>query len=327
MSGFWKSKRVLVAGGAGFVGSHLVDQLVEDGSLVTVADNFDTGRLENLAAVRERITLLTGDLRSAAFSDAAAAGQEVVMNLAAQAPGIGYSAGHHAELFTTNSLINLNLLEAARKAGQPRYLLVSSSCVYPDDAIAPTPEIPTFTGDPEIANQGYGWSKRLGELQAKYYAAELGMEIAIVRAFNAYGPRCRWQDPTSHVIPSLVTKVMRGDNPLVIWGSGAQRRNFLHVKDFAWGMQLLTERYATADPVNLGLEDTVSIRELLAVILEACNRRGVRIECDASKPEGRPIKSADSTKLRTIVPEFKSRMTLEDGMREVVDWYRCCYGA
>jgi nucleoside-diphosphate-sugar epimerase len=119
--------------------------------------------------------------------------------------------------------------------------------------------------------------------------------------------------------------VMRGDNPIVIWGSGEQRRNFLHVKDFALGMKLLTERYATADPVNLGLEETVSVRELLDVILQVCGREDVHIECDPQKPEGRPIKSADSTKLRGIIPEFKPRMTLEEGMREVVEWYRRCF--
>ena len=127
------------------------------------------------------------------------------------------------------------------------------------------------------------------------------------------------------MIPSLVTKAMRGDNPIVIWGSGEQRRNFLHVRDFAWGMQVLTERYATADPINLGLEDTVSIRDLLTLILQACGREDVRIECDPSKPEGRPIKSADSKKLLSVMPEFRSRWTLEEGMREVVDWYRTCF--
>jgi nucleoside-diphosphate-sugar epimerase len=302
-----------------------VDDLVADGAQVTIADNFDTGSMENLSSVAGEVNVLRGDLRSAAFSDEAVNGQDVVMNLAAKAPGIGYSAGHHAELFTINSLINLNLLEAARKAGSRRYLLVSSSCVYPDDAIAPTPEIPTFTGSPECANDGYGWSKRMAELQAKYYAAEYGMEIAIVRAFNAYGARCRWQDPTSHVIPSLVKKAMSGDNPVVIWGSGEQRRNFLHVKDFAWGMKLLTERYASADPINIGLEETVTIRELVDVILRVSGRQGGLVECDRTKPEGRSIKSANSTKLRAIVPEFRSRTTLEDGMREVVDWYRLSF--
>jgi nucleoside-diphosphate-sugar epimerase len=120
---------------------------------------------------------------------------------------------------------------------------------------------------------------------------------------------------------------MRGDDPIVIWGSGEQRRNFLHVKDFAWGMQVLTERYATGDPVNLGLEETVSMRELVGFIMRACGREETRIEYDPSRPEGRAIKSADSTKLRAIVPEFRSRMTLDEGVREVVEWYRSCFPA
>ncbi len=322
MSGFWDGKRVLVAGGAGFVGSHLVDELVGDGSRVTVADSLDAGSVENLGAVWDKIRFLRGDFRSAAFSDEAARGQEVVMNLAARAHGIGYAAGRHAELFTYNSLVNLNLLEAARKVGAARFLLVSSSCVYPDDAAIPTPELPVFTGAPELANEGYGWSKRVAELQAGFYAAEYGMEIAIVRPFNAYGERCPWQDGTSHVVPALVKKVMQGDSPIVIWGSGEQRRNLMHVKDLAWGMKLLTERYAKADAVNLGLEDTVSIRELVDIILRVCGRQGAPVEFDTTKPEGRLVKSADSTKLRSIVPEFRSRTSLEDGIRELVGWRR-----
>ncbi len=322
MSSYWNGKRVLVAGGAGFVGSHLVDELVGDGSRVTVADSLDTGSVENLGAVWGKIRFLKGDLRNAAFSDEAARGQDVVMNLAARAHGIGYSAGRHAELLTYNSLINFNLLESARKAGPSRYLLVSSSCVYSDDAIAPTPELPAFTGAPELANQGYGWSKRVAELQAGFYAAEYGMEIAIVRPFNAYGERCCWQDPTSHVVAALVKKATRGDTPIVIWGSGEQRRNLMHVKDFAWGMKLLTERYAKADAVNLGLEETVSIRELVGIVLRVCGRPDTPVEFDTTKPEGRLVKSADSAKLRSIVPEFRSRTTLEDGIKELVGWAR-----
>jgi nucleoside-diphosphate-sugar epimerase len=322
---FWRGRRVLVAGGAGFIGSYLVELLVTDGALVTVADNLDTGTLDNLSTVREKIRFLHGDLRRSDFSEEASGGQDVVMNLAAKAHGIAYSQAHHGEIFTDNSLINLNLLKAVCKSSGCRYLLVSSSCVYPDDAVAPTPEIPTFTREPERVNSGYGWSKRLAELQAQFYAAEYGAEIAIVRPFNGYGARCRWDDGTSHVIPSLVKKVMRGDDPVVIWGSGEQRRNFLHARDFAWGMKLVTERYAKADPVNLGLEETVSILELAGIILRVCGKPGTRIECDRTKPEGRFIKSADSTKLRSIVPEFAPRNNLEEGMREVVDWYRRCF--
>jgi len=104
--------------------------------------------------------------------------------------------------------------------------------------------------DPEAASSGYGWAKRMAELQAKYYAGEHGMEIAIVRPSNAYGSSCRRDDETSHVIPSLMKKVSRGDDPLVVWGSGEQWRNFLHARDFAWCMKLVTERYAKADPVK-----------------------------------------------------------------------------
>jgi nucleoside-diphosphate-sugar epimerase len=326
VSRFWSEKSVLVAGGAGFVGSYLVEELVADGAHVIVADNLETGSLDNLSAVAGRIRFLRGDLREPAFCGQATRDRQVVMNLAARAHGIGYAAGHHAELFTGNSLINLNLLEAARNNGVPRFLVVSSSCVYPDDAIAPTPELPVFTGLPELANEGYGWSKRLVELQATYYAAEYGMQIAIVRAFNAYGARCRWQDEATHVIPSLVKKAMKGDDPMVVWGSGEQRRNFLHVRDFAWGMMLLTERHATAEPVNLGLEDTVSMKELVSAILRAAGREGCRVEFDPTKPEGRAVKSADASKLRAIAPEFRSRVSLEEGMMEVVEWYRRCFG-
>jgi nucleoside-diphosphate-sugar epimerase len=322
VSRFWSEKSVLVAGGAGFVGSYLVEELVADGAHVAVADNLETGTLGNLSAVAERIEFLRGDLREPAFCSEATRGRQVVMNLAARAHGIGYAAGHQAELFTANSQINLNLLEAARSNGGARFLVVSSSCVYPDDAIAPTPELPVFTGLPELANEGYGWSKRLAELQATYYAAEYGMEIAIVRAFNAYGARCQWKDQASHVIPSLVKKAMNGDDPIVVWGSGDQRRNFLHARDFAWGMKLLTERHAIAEPVNLGLEDTVSMKELVAAILRACGREGCRVEFDPTKPEGRAVKSADSSKLRGIAPEFRSRVSLEEGIKEVVEWYR-----
>ena len=115
---------------------------------------------------------------------------------------------------------------------------------------------------------------------------------------------------------------MRGDDPAIIWGSGEQRRNFLHARDFAWSMKLLTERHAVADPVNIGLEETVSIRELMGVVLRMTGRSGARVEFDTSKPEGRAVKSADSTKLRKILPEFRSRTVIEEGIREVVESYR-----
>jgi len=119
---------------------------------------------------------------------------------------------------------------------------------------------------------------------------------------------------------------MNGNDPIVVWGSGEQRRNFLHARDFAWGMKLLTERHATAEPVNLGLEDTISMKELVCAILRATGREGCRVEFDRTKPEGRAVKSADSSMLRAIAPEFRSRVSLEEGIKEVVEWYRQSFG-
>lgn len=326
MSSFWQGKRVLVAGGAGFIGSYLVEELLADGAYVAIVDNLDTGRLENLASVMDDIEFIYGDLLDMRLCEQATHGCDVVMNLAAKAHGMGYSMSHQGEMLTVNTIMHLQMLEAARKNGVARFLLVSSSCVYPDDAPFPTPELDAFEGWPEKVNEGYGWAKRMAELQAKYYAAEYGMEVAIVRPFNAYGRRYHWQGERSHVIPSLVKKVMDGHNPVVVWGSGNQRRNFLHARDVAWGMKLVTERYATADPLNLALEETLSMRELIHTIIGVSGKRGIEVVFDTTKPEGRPVKSADSTKLRQIVPEFKPRTTLEAGMEEMIEWYYRTFG-
>jgi len=327
MSGFWQGKCVLVAGGAGFIGSYLVEELLADGAHVAVVDNLDTGRLENLASVMDNIEFIHGDLFDMRLCEQVTRGCDVVMNLAAKAHGMGYSLTHQGEMLTINTITHLQMLEAARRNDVARFLLVSSSCVYPDDAVFPTPELDTFKGWPEKVNEGYGWAKRMAELQAKYYAAEYGMEIAIVRPFNAYGLRYHWQGDRSHVIPSLVKKVMDGDSPVVVWGSGNQRRNFLHARDVAWGMKLVTERYAIADPVNVGLEETVSMRELIYTIIAVSGKRGIDVVFDTTRPEGRPVKSADSTKLRRIAPEFNSRVTLEEGMEQMIEWYYRTFGS
>ncbi len=226
MADFWRGKNVLVAGGAGFVGSYLVDELLAEGACVRVADNLETGRLENVEAVSSKIDFLQLDLRDRSACLRATSDMEVAMNLAAKAYGFEYSMSHNGEMLTDNLLINLNMLEAARRSGVDRYLVVSSSCVYPDDAMVPTPELDVFAGSPESVNEGYGWAKRIAELQAQYFSDEYGMKVAIVRPFNAYGRRYRWAGERSHVIPSLVKKVMDGSNPVVIWGAAISDGTF-----------------------------------------------------------------------------------------------------
>ena len=317
---FWEGKRVLVTGGAGFVGSYLVEQLVRLSAQVRVVDSLVKGRLENLHSVANDIEFIRDDLRDRSVCDRVTKGVDVVMNLAGIAYGIEFSYSHHGEMLTSNTLIALNVLESARKNDVQRFLVVSSSCVYPDDVVVPTPEIEVTTGTPEKANEGYGWAKRVAELQAMYYAREYGMNIAIVRPFNACGGRYIWEEKSAHVVPSLVKKVMDGDDPVVVWGSGDQRRDFLHAKDFARGMVLVTEHCAVADPVNIGLDNDISIRELVEMICVAAGKRP-KIIFDSSKPEGRFRKSADPTKLYRIAGGFHPEVSLEEIIEEMIEWY------
>lgn len=319
-TGFWRSKKTLVAGGGGFLGSYLVEELVQDGAQVVVVDTAGPGQLRGLTSVLEAVEFIPGDLLDLGACVKLTGGMDVVFNLAGKTSGIGYSAAHQGELFTVNSLLSLNLLEAARRNGVPRLLVVSSSCVYPDDAPVPTPEIAVNTGTPEAANEGYGWAKRVAEMQAQYYAREHRMEIAVVRPFNPYGKRYRWEGDRSHAIPMLVKKICDGDDPVVVWGSGNQRRNFIHARDTARLMLLVTERHASADPVNIGFEDTISMRELAETIMALAGKRGA-IVFDTTRPEGRPVKSADATKLKTIAGGLFPTVSLDEGLREMIEWY------
>jgi nucleoside-diphosphate-sugar epimerase len=325
-SSFWSSKKVLVAGGAGAIGSHLVEQLVDDGAVVSVADNLSRGRLENLAEVLDRITFVKADLRYLDQCEKLCEGQDVVMNLAAPVFGLEYSICHHGEMLTDCVLIGFNLLEAARRRRVKRFLVVSSSCVYPDDAGVPTKEDEGWRGFPERCNQGYGWAKRMVELQGQYYAREYGMEVAIARPFNGYGAREALEDAKAHVMPALIRKVLDGSDPVVVWGSGAQTRSFIHYKDLATGLKLLTEHYAVADPVNLGHNRETTLRELVERII-AVTGEHPQVFFDRTKPEGAVRKAADVTKLKQVIQGFDPQMDLDQGLSEMIVHLRRSYYA
>jgi len=319
--GYWENKKVLVTGGAGFIGSYLVELLLADGARVSVLDNLSRGRLENLSAVMDSINFHQADLRSIESCRDYFAGKDVVMNLASPAFGIEYSMTHHGEMLTEVITTGFNALEAARLEGVGRFLVVSSSCVYPDDALVPTPESEVLRAAPETVNAGYGWGKRMVELQGRYYAEEYKMEVAIARPFNAYGPREAVEKDKSHVIPSLIQKVLRGDDPVVIWGSGNQTRSFVHGRDFAMGLKQITEKYPAADPVNVGHDRETAIRELAEKIVALTGSR-CKLFFDVSKPEGAVRKSADVTKLRKVTGGFVPQITLDQGLEEMIDYSR-----
>jgi GDP-L-fucose synthase len=318
--GFWAGRAVCVTGGAGFIGSRLVEQLIEEGAKVTVADNLERGTLDRLEGVAGDYRFVRADVGSAEGALQAAKGQEVVLNLAAKVTGIEYNRFHHADMFTANMRIASAMFEAAAKSGVGRFLAVSTACIYPNDAEVPTPESEGGRGTPEPTNEGYGWAKRMAEELAKYYAAESDMEVPVCRPFNAYGPRDHWDHGTSHVIPALIRRALDGEDPLVVWGSGNQTRSFLHSRDAAKGMKLVAEHSTTPTPVNIGHDEEVSIRDLVHLICKITDR-SPEIFFDTSKPDGYPRRAADPALLRSVTGWVPST-PLEDGLVEMVQEYQ-----
>lgn len=321
---FWRGKRVVVTGGAGLVGSHLCDLLVEAGSVVTAIDDLSKGIEERLLHLKGKVTFQKADLCNPQAAIDAFKNQEIVMHLASRAYGIAYSRDHNEEMLTFNRQLNTSILNACEYARVERICAVSSSSVYPDDAPYPTPELPVMTREPEKANSGYGWSKRHLEVDAQELSKKTGIKAAIVRPFNAYSGRYKWEGIYSHVIPSLVKRILDGENPLVVWGSGNQSRNFLHAIDFARCFMAVTEMHAVADPVNVGYEEVISMKELAELIGKISGKK-FEMKFDTSKPEGRPVKSADSTKLRKVAGNIEPSIPLKKGIEEMIDWYDRCF--
>ncbi len=316
-----ESHRVVVTGGAGLIGSALVEELVASGNHVVVVDDFSRGQCDNLASVANQIEIRQGDLEDPAFA-ARALGDpaDAIYHLASSALGIGYAAGRHLAILQHNEAVTHNLLTALSQ-NPPRWLFVtSSSCVYPDDGPDVIPELPLFTGEPEQVNWGYGWAKRLLEQKAELFARETATPLTIVRPFNIYGDRYRWAGEFSQAIPMLVKRVMDGADPVVVWGSGRQRRSYIHAIDCARMMHALVLAGHTEGPVNIGTRKTVTIAGLVGRIAAAAGR-APRIETDTSRPEGRFTKSADMSRFDGIVPNFQFTISLDEGLRRMVRWY------
>ncbi len=318
----FSGKNVLITGGGGFIGSHLAERLVEAGASVTVpVISNDKKAKAFLSNVLDKITLKECDLTSMKDCLEAAKDMDYVFHLAGVVRGVGYNKTHPADMFTINTLINTNMLESARVSGVKRYLFASSACGYPLNAKVPLVEEDFFEGEMEPTNATYGWAKRMGEVQAKAYAEQYGMKIAIVRPFNVYGPRDNFDLEESHVVAALIRKAVEKQKPFVIWGDGTPTRVFVYVDDMVKGMLLAMEKYCCADPINIGSEEEVTMRQLAEMILELSGYKDARLEFDASKPGGQPRRSASIKKAFGKIG-YKPTITLKKGLAKTIDWFK-----
>jgi GDP-L-fucose synthase len=324
MSDFWRGKRVLVTGASGFVGSHLVERLLEVGARVTATASTDSTLRRFLFPVLDRLVPVVGDLADPAHARRAVHGQDVVMHLAARVGGVVYNSAHPASLFHRNLRPFMSIIEAVRLEGTPRLLVTSSACVYAREASVPTPECEGFAGAPELTNRGYGWAKRMEEYLAGAYRAEYGLDVCVARPVNAYGPRDDFEPDTSHVIPALIRRVLGGERPVVVWGDGTATRSFLYVDDFVRGLMVMAERARHAEAINIATEEEVSIGDLARLIVRLSGQ-ATSVVFDPSRPTGQPRRLCDASLARELLG-FEAKVLLEDGLARTIAWYRATMG-
>ena len=320
MGDFWYRKKVLVTGGSGFIGSHLVERLVTRGAEVTATvRSSDDAADSTLHSVKDDVNIREADLSELSNCLEVCRGQEAVLSIAHVDGSVAFKRSYPALILRQNMLITLNMLEAACRSGAERFLLTSSAEVYPPGAPSPTPECEGFDNLGEQLDDGYAWSKRMSEFAAKLFAKQYGIKVAIARPNNVYGPGDYYDVNRGRVIPMFIRKALSADEPILIWGTGEQVRTFLYVDDVARGMLDLTERYATCDPVNLGGDDEISVRRLAELIAGLSGSR-VEIRCDSSKPAGPARRICDISKAKQVIG-FEPAVKLEEGLRRTIDCY------
>ncbi len=302
-----------MTGGTGLIGSHLVKLLLEKGARVR-AISLHPPMVEHLG-----VEYVQGDLMDRTFCAEIVRGTQDVFHLAAVRGSVGIGRKCAADFFVKPLLMNTHMMEEARKAGVERYLFTSSVCVYaPAEVFV---EDRAWDGPPDPSDAYAGWAKRMGEMQVAAYREQYGWEkVAIVRPVNVYGPGDNFDPRTAQVIPALIARVHRGEDPLKVWGDGSAVRDFLYTEDAGRGILLAMERYACGVPVNLGSGTGYSIREVVETILDVT---GVtpRVEWDTSKPTGEQYRVADVTRARKELA-FEPKFTLREGIAETVKWYR-----
>ena len=296
--------RVLVTGGGGFLGSHLVERLERDGYDVFAARSADY----DLTSMED-----TGQM----FGDA---DPELVFHLAAEVGGIGANLANPGRYWYANLTMGAHVLEQARLHETPKVVISGTVCSYPKFAPIPFREEDLWAGYPEETNAPYGVAKKAILVGAQAYREQYGLNTIFLLPANLYGPRDNFDPETSHVIAALIRKMVEAEDEVVLWADGSPTREFLYVDDCVEGLVLAAARYDGREPVNLGAGREISIRELAELIADVTDYRG-GIVWDTSKPGGQPRRSVDASRAHELFG-FEARTSLRDGIERTVAWYR-----
>jgi GDP-L-fucose synthase len=306
---FWSNKRIAVTGGAGFLGSFVVEQLQAKGCkeiFIPRSKNYD---LVDMEAVKR----LYRDSQP-----------DIVIHLAARVGGIGANRVSPGKFFYDNLMMGTQMMEVGRQAGIEKFVAIGTICSYPKFTPVPFKEEELWNGYPEETNAPYGLAKKMLLVQSQSYREQYGFNSIFLLPVNLYGPRDNFDLNTSHVIPALIRKFIEGiqkdRSEVEVWGTGIPTREFLYAADAAEGILLAAERYNQSDPINLGAGYEISIKNLALLLAELIGYRG-KIIWNSSKPDGQPRRTLDITKAEKEFG-FRAKVKLEDGLMKTINWYQ-----
>lgn len=306
---FWTGRKVVITGGAGFLGAHVVRKIQEGGCrTVTVprSRDFDLRKEESI------IRLFKNTL------------PDLVIHLAAVVGGIGANRKHPGKFFYDNAIMGLHLMEQARLFGVDKVVVIGTVCAYPKFTPVPFQEAELWNGYPEETNAPYGLAKKMLLVQSQAYRQEYGFNSIYLLPVNLYGPGDNFDPESSHVIPALIKKCLEavelGQEEVMVWGTGGASREFLYVEDAAEAILLASEHYNDPEPVNLGSGAEISIKELVELIAELTGFKG-RLVWDTTQPDGQPRRCLDTNRAKHAFG-FRARTDLREGLRRTIAWYR-----
>ena len=306
---FWSNKRILVTGGAGFLGSFIVDKLIQEKKvepnnlIIPSHDQLDLRKWENCTQAVKDI--------------------DVVIHLAAKVGGIGFNQRNPATLFYDNIMMGVQMMEASRQVGVQKFVALGTVCAYPKFTPVPFKEDDLWNGYPEGTNAPYGIAKKSVLVQANAYRDQYGFNAIYLLPVNLYGPNDNFDPNSSHVIPALIKKMvdakLTGLPTVEVWGTGKASREFLYVEDAAEGIVLATEKYNKSDPVNLGVGKEITIKDLVLLITKIVGYTG-KVVWGTSKPDGQPRRCLDVSRAKNEFG-FVAKTSFESGLKKTIDWY------